>query len=253
MPKRSEESIMVIHGHTYEKIKKEITSLNSAAEIDMKGDISPVAKKAIGDVLDYLRTLEGELKASCKDYFSICESVLNDRLVSVGQVIEAIQTSIKEKTDTYIICCYSLQINSRISYGWISVSNLKSFLESTIRQIKEGMIKVTVPPDQVCELSAEKLKDPVVLPSGNICNRSTILECFRNFGNEDPYTREDLRKEDLISISLNKNKQSTNLASNVASYFNRRKITDSNSATNEIPKIYLDRKSENSSLEPNTI
>lgn len=221
--RRKEESIKRKYPASYESIKEDIASLEGEAKAQKRGVISEVGRKAIDDVLDYLKTLEGELKRGLKDYLPIRDKVLNDRLTLVRQLITAIQQSKEERTDAPIIRSYHLMITKKIRYGWIEYSNLKDFLETTFQQMKEGTVEPTIPPTETCFFTQCEITDPVMLPSGHVCEKSKITEWLNENNFQCPQTRNTLHPEDLIPVSIAKN----GLANNFLQHFNRRGTDDS--------------------------
>jgi len=235
---RKEKAIKQKHPSSYESIKEDIASLEEGAIAQKRGTISEVGRKAIDDVLDYIRTLEGELKGRhcCKDYLPIQDKVLNDRLTLVRQLITAIQQSKESKSDAPIVLCYHLMITKKIKYGRIKYSNLKDLLENTFRQMQEGTLAPTVPPTEVGGISLCELADPVMVPTGQVCDLSNITKWLNEHNFKCPYTRETLHPEDLIPVSI----ANDSLANSSSQYFNRRGTDDSDTELKQDSEVSVE-------------
>ena len=78
------------------------------------------------------------------------------------------------------------------------------FSESVIEEFKETLTRINIQidqddaPDEFYDaIMGHIMKDPVRLPSGNIVDKTTILQHLKN-DTSDPFTRQEMTEEDLV-------------------------------------------------------
>ena len=87
----------------------------------------------------------------------------------------------------------SSQASSASLFSQTSPSNT-----SNVSSISQNIKKPVEPPEEfLCPVSLEIMTDPVVLPSGNSIDRSSILNMIANGQKFDPLTREPITEKDL--------------------------------------------------------
>ena len=96
-------------------------------------------------------------------------------------------------------------LNKDILNKMIKILNREKFIsQDTIKNIKMKLDKIEIPIDDE-EIPEEFLDalldtvmdDPVILPSKNVVDKTTILQHLKN-DTSDPFTREELKEEDLV-------------------------------------------------------
>ena len=80
----------------------------------------------------------------------------------------------------------------------------KLFNQKQIIEFKQLLFKINInideddAPDEFYDaIMGNIMKDPVKLPSGNIVDKTTILQHLKN-DTTDPFTRQELKEEDLV-------------------------------------------------------
>ena len=95
----------------------------------------------------------------------------------------------------------------------IRILNREKFLsKDIIINIHKNLEKVSIPlddediPEEFLDALLDTvMDDPVILPSKNIVDKTTILQHLKN-DTSDPFTREELKEEDLVYDIELKNK-----------------------------------------------
>ena len=84
------------------------------------------------------------------------------------------------------------------------ISRERLFSPTIIDQIKSSILLINVdieeeeaPEEFYDALMSTIMENPVILPSNNIVDKTTILQHLKN-SNTDPFTRQELKEEDLV-------------------------------------------------------